>query len=89
MSLLEQYYLCTDRACLFERLRSCLTKAEDAQPYAEIALELQLTEVAVKAAVHRLRARYRDLLRLEIAKTVVSPGEVEEELRHLFATFAP
>ena len=89
MSLLEQEYLCTDRACLFERLRSCLTKAEDAQPYAEIALELQLTEAAVKAAVHRLRARYRDLLRLEIAKTVVSPGEVEEELRHHFATFAP
>ncbi len=89
MARLEQEYLCTGRARLFERLRGCLAKEEGAQPYAQIALELNLTEAAVKAAVHRLRARYRDLLRLEIAKTVASPDEIEGELRHLFATFAP
>jgi hypothetical protein len=39
----------------------------------------------VKSAVHRLRRRYRKLLRAEIAQTVAAPGEVDEELRHLFA----
>jgi RNA polymerase sigma factor (sigma-70 family) len=88
MAQLEDEYLGTGRAHLFERLRGCLAKEEDAQPYANIALELNLTEAAVKAAVHRLRARYREILRLEIAKTVASPDEVEGELRHLFATFS-
>jgi len=39
----------------------------------------------VKVAVHRLRQRYRELLRAEIANTVASPDEVDDELRHLFA----
>ena len=42
-----------------------------------------MTETAVKAAVHRLRQRYGRLLREEIAETVASPAEVDEELRHL------
>jgi RNA polymerase sigma-70 factor (ECF subfamily) len=87
MSHLEQEYLSTGRARLFERLRSCLARESD-QSYAQIAVELNLTEAAVKAAVHRMRARYREILRSEIAKTVASPDEVDEELRHLFATFA-
>jgi RNA polymerase sigma-70 factor (ECF subfamily) len=40
-------------------------------------------------AVHRLRARYREILRAEIAHTVSSPEEVEEEVRHLFSAFGP
>jgi hypothetical protein len=47
-----------------------------------------LGEGAVKSAVHRLRGRYRQVLREEIAQTVAGPGEVEEELRHLFAVLA-
>jgi RNA polymerase sigma-70 factor (ECF subfamily) len=54
-----------------------------AQPYEELATKLVLSEGAVKSAVHRLRQRYRQLLREEIAHTVAGPGEVEEELRHL------
>jgi hypothetical protein len=46
---------------------------------------LGMSEGAVKVAAHRLRLRYRELLREEIANTVTGPGEVEEELRHLFA----
>jgi RNA polymerase sigma-70 factor (ECF subfamily) len=49
---------------------------------------LGLTEGAVKVAVHRLRGRYRELLRAEVAKTVATPGEVDEELRHLMAVLS-
>ena len=60
-----------------------------ALPYAQIAARLKLTEPAVKMAVHRLRARYREILRAEIAHTVSSAEEVEEEIRQLFASFGP
>jgi RNA polymerase sigma-70 factor (ECF subfamily) len=56
-------------------------------PYADIAARLNLTEAAVKMAVQRLRARYREILRREIGDTVASPDEIEDEIRHLFATF--
>jgi RNA polymerase sigma-70 factor (ECF subfamily) len=59
-----------------------------AQPYAILAAKLAMTEGSVKVAVHRLRRRYRELLRDEIAQTVVKPEEVEEELRYLFAVLA-
>jgi len=42
----------------------------------------------VKVAVHRLRKRYRDLLKAEIAQTVAGPAEAEQEMRHLFASLA-
>ena len=87
MARLQEEYVATARAALFEHLRSCLAKEETALPYAEIAARLNLTEAAVKMAVHRLRARYRELLRAEIAQTVSSPAEVEEEIRHLFSAF--
>jgi RNA polymerase sigma-70 factor (ECF subfamily) len=44
-----------------------------------------MKEDAVKQAVHRMRRRYRELFREEIAQTVAGPGEVEQELKHLFA----
>ena len=47
-----------------------------------------MSEGAVKVAVHRLRQRYRDLLRAEIANTVAGPNEVDEELRYLFSVLA-
>ena len=53
-------------------------------PSAEIALSLAMSEGAVKVAVHRLRQRYRQLLREEIAQTVATPAEIDEELRNLF-----
>jgi RNA polymerase sigma-70 factor (ECF subfamily) len=42
-----------------------------------------MSEVAVKVAVHRLRRRYREVLREEIAHTVADPAEIDEEIRHL------
>jgi len=73
---------------LFEQLKPTLTEASRAVAYAEIAARLGTTEGAVKVAVHRLRQRYRELLRAEIAETVASASEVEEEIRNLFAALA-
>jgi RNA polymerase sigma factor (sigma-70 family) len=89
MAQLQEEYVASGRAKLFEYLQSCLGRDESALPYADIAARLNLTEPAVKMAVHRLRARYREILRAEIAHTVSSPEEVEEEVRHLFSAFGP
>jgi DNA-directed RNA polymerase specialized sigma24 family protein len=87
MAQLKEEYVASGRAKLFEYLQSCLAREESALPYAEIAARLNLTQAAVKMAIHRLRARYREILRTEIAHTVSSPGEVEEEIRLLFSAF--
>lgn len=68
----------------FDALKPCLLGRSEAQPYAELALKLEMTEGAVKVAVHRLRQRYRERLKAEIAHTVADPAEVEPELHHLF-----
>jgi RNA polymerase sigma-70 factor (ECF subfamily) len=47
-----------------------------------------MTEGAVKVAVHRLRRRYRELLRADIADTVADPAQVDEEIRSLIAALA-
>jgi RNA polymerase sigma factor (sigma-70 family) len=76
------------RAELFTALHPCLVGDRTDQPYAGLAAKLGVSEGTVKSAVHRLRQRYRQLLRDEIAQTVAEPGEVDEELRHLFAVLA-
>ena len=68
----------------FERLKIFLLGQSDA-PYAALAQELNTSEGALKVAIHRLRKRYRELFRQEIADTVADPAEVESELRHLAA----
>jgi RNA polymerase sigma factor (sigma-70 family) len=72
-------------ARLFDQLQKLLTDESDRPSQAEIASELGMTENAVKQAFHRLRQRYRELLREEIAHTVMLPGDIEDELRHLIA----
>ena len=76
------------RGELFAALHPCLVGDRSSQPYAELAVKLGISEGTVKSAVHRLRQRYRQLLRDEIAQTVAEPGEVDEELRHLFAVLS-
>jgi RNA polymerase sigma factor (sigma-70 family) len=68
----------------FERLKVFLLGNSDA-PYATLAREMNTSEGALKVAIHRLRKRYRELFRQEIADTVSDPGEVESELRFLAA----
>ena len=72
----------------FEQLKCCLTGDRDSLPYVEIAGKIGISEGAVKVAVHRLRQRYREVLRAEIAETVAGPEEVEDELRHLFSVLS-
>ena len=85
---LRAEYEAEGRAELFALLHPCLVGDRTEQPYAELARRLGSTEGTVKAAVHRLRQRYRGLLREEIAQTVAEPAEVDDELRHLFAVLA-
>jgi RNA polymerase sigma factor (sigma-70 family) len=72
---------------LFERLRRFVAGESDAT-WGEAAAELGLTEGAMKAAVHRLRERYRVLLRDEIAHTVADPTEIEAEVRYLITVMS-
>ena len=68
----------------FERLKMFLLGKSDA-PYAALAAEMNTSEGALKVAIHRLRKRYRELFRQEIADTVADPGQVDSELRFLAA----
>jgi len=68
----------------FERLKGFLLGQSEA-PYAAMAREMNTSEGALKVAIHRLRKRYRELFRQEIADTVADPAEVESELRYLAA----
>jgi DNA-directed RNA polymerase specialized sigma24 family protein len=72
-------------APLFERLNTLLSAEPDRPSQAEIAREFGMTENAVKQAFHRLRQRYRQLLDEEVAHTVATPAEIEDELRYLIA----
>ncbi|MEO6741059.1 MAG: sigma-70 family RNA polymerase sigma factor [Chthoniobacteraceae bacterium] len=71
---------------IFEELKSALTGGK--VPYAEIAARLDVKEGAVRTAIHRLRTRYRKLVRAEIAETVATSAEVDAELQHLFAALS-
>jgi RNA polymerase sigma factor (sigma-70 family) len=73
---------------IFATLHSTLVGGREQQPYEELAGHLDMNEGAVKVAVHRLRKRYRQLLREEIAETMAESEDVDEELHHLFAVLA-
>jgi RNA polymerase sigma-70 factor (ECF subfamily) len=75
------------RGACFEALKFCLTGGPGAA-YADLAQRLGTSEGALKVAVHRLRDRYRALLRAEIAETVGSETEVDDELRQLFSALS-
>jgi len=70
----------------FEHLKTYLVGDLPQLSYAQSATALGMSEGAVKVAVHRLRGRYRDLVRDEITQTVSSPSEVEDELKHLWSS---
>lgn len=84
---LEAEYRENGKRELFQMLRPALSGDKTAKPYGEIAANAGMSEGAVKVAVHRLRQRYRDLLRAEVARTIADPADVEEEIRSLMAAF--
>jgi RNA polymerase sigma factor (sigma-70 family) len=85
---LEQEYSRQNKAGLFSILRAALAGSSDSAPYAELAEQLEMGEGAVKVAVHRLRVRYRELLRDTIAETLSEPDGIDDELRYLFRVLA-
>jgi RNA polymerase sigma factor (sigma-70 family) len=80
---LREEYVTGGRTELFEELKHFPPGQKGQSSYAEVAARLGVTESAVKSAVHRMRMRHRDLLRQEIAHTVSTPAEVDDELRYL------
>ncbi len=85
---LRREYEAAGKGRLFELLQGHLT-GDAGRPYAEAAAELGVSEGSVKVAAHRLRGRYRDLLRDEIGQTLADPAEVDDEIRALFAALGP
>ncbi len=85
LTQLESEYRSADNAKLFDCLKEFLSDEPGRRSQAEVAAELGMTENALKQAFHRLRQRYRQLLRDEIAQTVAVPGDVEDELRHFIS----
>lgn len=87
LARLEQEFRDGAKTELFDQLKGSLL-AEDDSSYAEKGALLGMKEDAVKQAVHRMRRRYRELFREEIAQTVASVNDVEDELKHIFAVLS-
>jgi RNA polymerase sigma-70 factor (ECF subfamily) len=85
LAALRQEHEAAGKLALFDALKVFLTGEAGAPPLREAAANLQMTEGAVKVAVHRLRQRYRDALRAEIAQTVSELGDVDDELSLLLS----
>ena len=88
MERLKAESVASGKQQLFDRLKIYLTAEKDTVLYKDVAEELNMTEGTIKVAVHRLRRRYRELVRDEIAQTVTTEAEVDEEIRDLFAALA-
>ena len=85
LARLKDEHRAAGNAPLFDRLQKSRTDDPDRASPADTAREFGMTESAVRQASYRLRHRYRQLLREEIAHTVMAPGDIEDELRHLVA----
>lgn len=85
---LEEEYTLEGKRSLFEHLRVFLSGDKAEQTQAEVGAVMGLSEGTVRVTVHRLRRRYQDLLREEVAQTVRTRAEVEEELRYLRAVLS-
>jgi RNA polymerase sigma-70 factor (ECF subfamily) len=73
----------TENATQFDALKCWLTPAGPPVAQAEIAGRLGMSESAVKVAIHRLRRRFREIVRAEIAQTLHDPADLDDEMRHL------
>jgi RNA polymerase sigma factor (sigma-70 family) len=88
LEALQQEWAAADKGWQFDELKAGLWGGSHAASYADIAVRRGTTEATIKMAAHRLRQRYRELLRAEIAHTVADPAEVDEELRHLIVVIS-
>lgn len=85
MVRLQQEYGSVSKNDLFDKIKDFLSGSNPRGGYQSAARELRMTEGAFKVAVHRARRRFGELLRNEVAGTVASPEEVQDELRYLLA----
>jgi RNA polymerase sigma factor (sigma-70 family) len=85
LSRLKDEYRTAGNATLFDALKELLPDEPGSPSQAEIAARLGMTENAIRQAFYRFRQRYQSILREEIANTVATPGDIEDELRHLIA----
>jgi RNA polymerase sigma-70 factor (ECF subfamily) len=76
------------KGALFDALKDSLGGTVGERSHWDVAEPMGMSEGAVRVAAHRMRRPYRELLRAEIAQTVAGPGEIEDEIRHLFAALA-
>ena len=83
ISRLQAEFAESGKGAQFERMKPLLAGDETRVPYADLASEVNTTEGALKTAIHRLRRRYRKILRDEIAQTVGHPDEVQKKIRYL------
>jgi len=84
LGLLKREFEESGKSALFQALSSYLPAERGLPAYAEVAQRLGITENAVKIGVHRMRQRYRELLRAVVAQTVADPAEIDDEIRFLF-----
>jgi RNA polymerase sigma-70 factor (ECF subfamily) len=83
LNRLREEYASAGKTEFFELLKDLQPRESGAPSYAEIGTRFGMTEAAVKSAVQRMRARHREILRKEIAQTVMRPDEIDDEIRHL------
>ena len=81
----REEYLKAGKAELYDRLNALESREQNAPSYAKLAAELELTESAVKSACFRMRRRYRELVREEVANTLDNPAEVDAEITYLIS----
>lgn len=81
-------YAAAGKAGLFEVLQPLLSEPDEEISYPQLAADLDMSQGAVRVAVHRLRQRYGEAVRAEIGRMVQHPGEIEDELRHLFTVLS-
>jgi len=85
MARLREEYRSAGNVRFFDQMKKMLMDEADRPSQAQIASEFDMTENAVKQAFYRFRQRYQTLLREEIAHTVGTPADIEDELRHLIS----
>jgi len=88
MNRLREEFGQANKAAEFERLKVFLTADKSAIACADVARELGMSEGAARVAAHRLRRRFREVFREEVAHTVASAEDVDEEFRHLLEALA-
>ena len=84
LNRLRHEAVASGREAVFNELQGCLLGERSTETYVQLGARLSMSETAVKVTVHRLRQRYREMLREEIAHTVTRPDEIDEEMRYLF-----